>query len=118
MSSCSANCGLMGGTVSGLSPGVARPRVCDAERVRLQTRPGAYVELRAIKAADQPLLVEGAVDALDGRAWRFRAPVLTLEEAKRLADWLLKAAKGRIELQERLSFADLSFTLDEHEYGQ
>ncbi|MFI5908744.1 hypothetical protein [Dactylosporangium sp. NPDC051541] len=86
--------------------------------MRLQTRTGAYVELRAIKAADQPLIVEGAVDALDGRAWRFRAPALTAEEAKRLGDWLLKAAKGRIELQERLSFADLSFTIDEHEPGE
>jgi hypothetical protein len=86
--------------------------------VRLQTRTGAFVELRAIKAAGQPLLVEGTVDALDGRAWQFRAPCLTAEEAERLGDWLLKAAKGRIELQERLTFADLSFTLDEHEYGQ
>nr|BFE62429.1 hypothetical protein GCM10020063_069550 [Dactylosporangium thailandense] len=86
--------------------------------MRLQTRTGAFVELRVIKAAGEPLLVEGAVDALDGRAWRFRAPALTAEEAKRLADWLLKAAKGRIELQDRLTFADLSFTIDEHEVGE
>ncbi|GAA3281895.1 hypothetical protein Dvina_09950 [Dactylosporangium vinaceum] len=86
--------------------------------MRLQTRTGAYVELRAIKQIDQPLLVEGTVDTLDGRAWRFRGPVLSAEEAKRLGDWLLKAAKGRIEPQERLTFADLSFTFDEHEVGQ
>ncbi|MEU7875312.1 hypothetical protein [Dactylosporangium sp. NPDC049140] len=86
--------------------------------MKLQTRTGAFVELRAIKAAGEPLLVEGVVDALDGRAWRFREPCLTAEEAKRLADWLLKAAKGRIELPERLAFADLSFTIDEHEVGE
>ncbi|WP_433057870.1 WapI family immunity protein [Dactylosporangium sp. CS-033363] len=86
--------------------------------MRLQTRTGAFVELRAVKSADQPLFVEGVVDALDGRAWSFRAPALSPEEAKDLGNWLLKAAKGRIEPQERLAFADLSFTFDEHEVGQ
>jgi hypothetical protein len=92
--------------------------VCDAVPVRLQTRTGAFVDLRAVRVSGEPLIVEGSIDPLDGRAWQFRAACLTAEEAKRLGDWLVKAAKGRIELLERLAFADLSFTLDEHEYGQ
>jgi hypothetical protein len=93
--------------------------------VRLHSRNGAFVELRvAGPAGDEtghevgPLVVEGVVDALDGRAWMFRAGCLTLEEARLLGEWLLRAAKGRVELLERLTFPALSFTLDEHEYGQ
>ncbi|WP_432987388.1 WapI family immunity protein [Dactylosporangium sp. CA-233914] len=86
--------------------------------MRLQSRNGAHVELRAVEATGETLVVEGVVDALDGRAWMFRAPCLTRAEARQLGDWLLKAAKGQIELLERLGFATLSFTLDEHEYGQ
>ena len=63
-------------------------------------------------------IVEGIVETLDDRAWMFRARCLTAVEARQLGDWLLKAAKGRVELLERLAFAMLSFTLDEHEYGQ
>ncbi|MGI5244392.1 WapI family immunity protein [Dactylosporangium sp. CA-139066] len=64
------------------------------------------------------LVVEGIVDALDGRAWTFRSACLTRDEARLLGDWLLRAAKGRVDLLERLTFPVLSFTLDEHEYGQ
>ncbi|MFG2037123.1 hypothetical protein [Dactylosporangium sp. NPDC048998] len=90
--------------------------------MRLQSRTGAFVELRAAAAQEdespQRLVVEGVVDALDGRAWMFRAACLTRDEARLLGEWLLRAAKGRVELQERLTFPALSFTLDEHEYGQ
>lgn len=88
--------------------------------MRLQSRTGAFVELHlAEPQEDGPLLVvDGVVDALDGRAWMFRAPCLTRDEAQLLADWLLRAAKGRVELQERLTFEALSVALDEHEYGQ
>lgn len=68
--------------------------------------------------AGDRLIVEGVVDTLDGRAWMFRSECLTGDEARLLGDWLLRAAKGRVELLERLQFATLSFTLDEHEYGQ
>ena len=89
--------------------------------MRLHSRNGAFVELRAAgPAGDEagPLVVEGVVDALDGRAWMFRAACLTRDEARRLGDWLLRAGKGRVELLQRLTFPVLSFTLDEHEYGQ
>ncbi|GAA4246376.1 hypothetical protein GCM10022255_017350 [Dactylosporangium darangshiense] len=87
--------------------------------MRLHSRTGAFVELRAAPSSETgPLVVEGTVDALDGRAWMFRAECLSGDEARLLGDWLLRAAKGRVELLERLTFPALSFTLDEHEYGQ
>lgn len=100
--------------------------------MRLQSRTGVFVELHSAgpggdehggpaggeAATGGRLVVDGAVDALDGRAWRFRAACLTRDEARLLGDWLLRAAKGRVELTERLAFPALSFTLDEHEYGQ
>ncbi|HTJ37709.1 MAG TPA: hypothetical protein VL738_31135 [Dactylosporangium sp.] len=90
--------------------------------MRLHSRTGAFVELRATPSPGDgetgPLVVDGIVDALDGRAWMFRAACLSGDEARLLGDWLLRAAKGRVELLDRLTFAALSFTLDEHEYGQ
>ncbi|WP_432836714.1 WapI family immunity protein [Dactylosporangium sp. CA-092794] len=87
--------------------------------MKLRSRTGASVELRAAAGeADGRLTVEGVVDALDGRAWSFRAACLTGGEARRLGEWLLRAAKGRAEPQARLTFPVLSFTLDEHDYGQ
>src|SRR4051812_16264427 len=70
------------------------------------------------RSAAGTLTIEGVVDPQDGRAWMFRAACLTRDEARQLADWLLRAAKGRVDLLDRLAFATLSFTLDEHEYGQ
>jgi hypothetical protein len=64
------------------------------------------------------VVVDGVVDALAGRAWMFRSACLTRDQARDLGDWLLRAAKGRVELHERLTFPALSFTFDEHEYGQ
>lgn len=93
--------------------------------MRLESRTGAFVELHP--AGGEPdgnsgasLVVDGVVDARDGRAWMFRAACLTRAEARLLGDWLLRAAKGRVQLLDRLAFAapELTFTLDEHEYGQ
>src|SRR4051794_21662634 len=91
--------------------------VCHADQVRLLSRTGAFVELHAVSTADS-LTIEGVVDPLDGRAWMFRAPCLTPDQARQVADWLLRAAKGRVDLLDRLTFPALTFTLDEHEYGQ
>ena len=49
------------------------------------------------------LVLEGVVDAPDGRAWMFRSAALTPGEARTLGEWLLRAAKGRVELLERLT---------------
>ncbi|WP_344614371.1 WapI family immunity protein [Dactylosporangium salmoneum] len=86
--------------------------------MRLLSRTGAFVELRIVEPTGPAVTVEGVVDALDGRGWTFRARCLSADEARLLGDWLLRAAKGRVELLERLTFPALSFTLDEHEYGQ
>ncbi|WP_238018393.1 hypothetical protein KZZ52_09215 [Dactylosporangium sp. AC04546] len=84
--------------------------------MRLESRGGAFIELHMTEGE----VVDGVVDAGDGRAWMFRAPCLTRDEARLLGDWLLRVAKGRVELHERLTFAapELSFAYDEHEYGQ
>jgi len=73
-----------------------------------------------VQAEGSLLLIDGVVDARNGRIWTFRAACLTLDEARLLGDWLLRAAKGRIDPHDRLTFAapELTFTLDEHEYGQ
>jgi hypothetical protein len=70
--------------------------------------------------ADVLLVVEGIVDAGDGRAWTFRDACLTMAEAVTLGRWLLRAAKGRLELPDRLTFAApiLTFTLEEHDHLQ
>ncbi|MEV0127276.1 hypothetical protein AB0H83_02230 [Dactylosporangium sp. NPDC050688] len=95
--------------------------------MRLEAPGGGTVELRVVDRTrphpDAPaglLVVEGVVDAGDGRAWTFRDACLTAEEAATLGGWLLKAAKGRLELPDRLSFAapSLTFTLEEHDHLQ
>lgn len=72
------------------------------------------------RAGDQVLVVEGIVDTGDGRGWTFRDACLTGAEAATLARWLLRAAKGRLELPDRLTFAApaLTFTLEEHDHLQ
>ncbi|MET7426289.1 hypothetical protein [Dactylosporangium sp. NPDC005555] len=98
--------------------------------MKLEAPGGGSVELRIAGAADDaagtgddpdtPLVVEGIVDAGDGRAWTFRDACLTAAEAATLGGWLLKAAKGRLELPDRLAFAApaLTLTLEEHDHLQ
>jgi hypothetical protein len=86
-------------------------------RVVDRTAPGSALESALGSAL---LVVEGVVDAGDGRAWTFRDACLTAAEAATLGGWLLKAAKGRLELPDRLAFASpsLTFTLEEHDHLQ
>jgi hypothetical protein len=103
--------------------------------VKLEAPGGGTVELRVVdrtapdSALDSAfesalgsalLVVEGVVDTGDGRAWTFRDACLTAAEAATLGGWLLKAAKGRLDLPDRLAFASpsLTFTLEEHDHLQ
>ncbi|GAB3873435.1 hypothetical protein ACFPIJ_01075 [Dactylosporangium cerinum] len=103
--------------------------------MKLEAPGGGTVELRVVdRTAPDPaldpalepalgsvlLVVEGVVDAGDGRAWTFRDACLTAAEAATLGGWLLRAAKGRLELPDRLAFASpsLTFTLEEHDHLQ
>lgn len=72
------------------------------------------------RPVDQVLVVEGIVETGDGRGWTFRDACLTVAEAATLGGWLLRAAKGRLELPDRLTFAapTLTFTLEEHDHLQ
>ncbi len=76
--------------------------------------------LGSARVGDQLLVVEGIVDTVDGRGWTFRDACLTVAEAATLGGWLLRAAKGRLELPDRLTFAApaLTFTLEEHDHLQ
>jgi hypothetical protein len=91
--------------------------------VNLEAPGGGTVQLRVVDragTADPLLVVEGIIDAGDGRAWTFRDACLTVAEGTQLGGWLLKAAKGRLELPSRLEFAApaLTFTLEEHDHLQ
>ncbi|MEV4511903.1 hypothetical protein AB0K00_23405 [Dactylosporangium sp. NPDC049525] len=100
----------------------------EVEVVKLEAPGGATVELRVVdRTSTTPgrdpgalLVVEGIVDAGDGRAWTFRDACLTAAEGATLGGWLLRAAKGRLELPHRLTFAapSLTFTLEEHDHLQ
>ncbi|MEU0552566.1 hypothetical protein [Dactylosporangium sp. NPDC006015] len=81
---------------------------------------GVSVALSVADRTGELLVVEGVVDAGDGRAWTFRDACLTGAEAAGLGQWLLRAAKGRLELPDRLAFASpgLTFTLEEHDHLQ
>jgi hypothetical protein len=100
--------------------------------VRLESRDGAWVDLRVLRRQRSEqrgrrpeedwaldwLVVRGEVRSPDGPAWTFREPCLTPWEGRRLASWLRSAAAppGRgVRPGSPLLFAEplLSFVLDD-----